>query len=222
VPSVAAAAAVPVPAVAPGVSVAPPGERRAKERVRSEPSVGPSHAEAVVAVAASGAPVPVVPEPPPSGAAPTVSTASAVAGSASGAEDVSALRERFALVGERVRERLLLPDDVPEYRALTAQVKADLDAGRAVDAKAALDALEKAVGGVRITDAFINQKLRRILASFPEGWPQNEADKAELRRLRADVHERFGARDLPAANLALNKLWLFSLKGRQRMVAPQR
>jgi serine/threonine-protein kinase len=128
--------------------------------------------------------------------------------------DVDTLRARLASVGDRIRERMLLPDDVPGYRALSARVSEDLAAGKGDDAAAALDQLEANVSAVRFTDDFIRKKILRIEGGLPKQPPDDAAVAAELANLRTDVHEHFGAHDLPATNLALNRLWLFSLKHR--------
>ncbi len=125
------------------------------------------------------------------------------------------LRARLSSANNQIRERFLLPDDVADYRKLTNDISKALGANRVDDAEAGVRELEAALSSLRITEQFIRKKIARVEANFPKGWPRNEAQRADLAKLRSDVAERFGANDLPGANYALNKLWLFSLKARQ-------
>jgi serine/threonine protein kinase len=126
--------------------------------------------------------------------------------------DLNALKQRLAAVNDRMRERFLLADDVPDFRRMSAQAEDDIKAGRGEQAASTIAQIEANVSAIKFTDAFIRQKIARIDAGIPKDWPSDAAMKAELMNLRANVHERFGARDLIGANLALNRLWLFSLK----------
>jgi hypothetical protein len=128
---------------------------------------------------------------------------------------VDELRARMSSMNNQIRERFLLPDDVPDYRKLTNDITKALAANSVDEAEAGVRQLESALSSLRITDAFIRKKLARVEANFPQGWPRNDVQRKELAKLRTDVAERFGANDLPGANYALNKLWLFSLKARQ-------
>lgn len=160
-----------------------------------------------MSAAAPETPPPAAPDPaPPKGAAPDGAAPD------DAAPDAAALRRRLATVGERMRERMLLPGDVPDYHQLSASVKESLDGGHVDAAANDLAALEANLASIRLTDAFINQKLARIEAALPKDPPRQPAQIAELRRLRTEVHERFGARDLPGANFALNRLWLLAIK----------
>lgn len=131
--------------------------------------------------------------------------------------DIPALRQRMSAVSDQLRERFLLPDDVPNYRQLSIAIDKAIGESRAADADAALRDLERALSSLRITESFIRKKIARVEANLPKekGWPRTDAQRAELGALRTDIAERFGAGDLPGANYALNKLWLFSLKARQ-------
>lgn len=190
----------------------------------SAPSVIPATATpatAAVIAATDVAPPPddvAVPEAVPASGVvsmPTIATATVTATVTATNDDVTALRSRMSAANNQIRERFLLPDDVPGYRKLSLDISKALDGGRVDDAAARVRELESELSSLRITEAFIRNKITRVEANFPKGWPRNDAQRKDLAKLRSDVAERFGANDLPGANYALNKLWLFSLKARQ-------